>query len=192
MIIRRRTENAHKFAFLVSHYDKLVKQFPEIVERFPDNRLQQILAMLALPSIDINAAIWYSADLGLTTTPNKDTGQVEFIVSPDQWILGDNIDTLSDTIVYAFTKLGERETDLEEHMVQDWLTGYAVHDSFIALNLLLSKRILATYELTDPEDLKSTYTFYTLAENSEQMWGRKSFKKQPTGEEKSDNNNDKE
>lgn len=184
MVTNRLIENAHKFAFVVKHYDELTKRFPELVENFPDNQLQQILSVFTMPSIDVNAAIWKAAELELTTLPDKDSGQVSFIKTPETWVLGDNVDTLANTLSYAFNQLGERESDLEEQMVNDWLMGYIGHDAFIALNLLLDNHVLATYELTDPKDLKSTYTFYTSYENSEQMWGRKMFKEQPTGEEK--------
>jgi hypothetical protein len=60
----------------------------------------------------------------------------------------------------------------------------------IALGYLIHTKVLAQYELTDPEDLKSTYTFTSLYENSEQMWGRKYFEKQPTGDEVPEDPND--
>lgn len=40
---------------------------------------------------------------------------------------------------------------------------------------------LATYELLDPKDKKSSYTFVSLKENADKLWGQKAFKAKPTG-----------
>ena len=34
---------------------------------------------------------------------------------------------------------------------------------------------LATYELSDPKDKESTYTFITLKGNEDKLWGKKQF-----------------
>lgn len=40
---------------------------------------------------------------------------------------------------------------------------------------------LATYELIDPKDKESVYTFVTLKDNADKLWGQKAFKAKPKG-----------
>lgn len=161
--------NAHKVTYLV--------------KRYPDKTFLEIINLLAMPSIDINVAIWYAQEQGWVSDPDPETQKINFLKAPEQWNFGQMADHLRDTLMHAFQALGRNEKDLDEATFTGWCTGYPQHDVLIVTNLLIDERKLATYELTDPNDLKSTYTFYTLFENLENMWGRKYFKEEPTGEE---------
>ena len=162
-------ENAHKVVFLVKNY--------------PDKNLEHIIAALQMPAIEINNAIWVAVDMGFIVDPDTTEGKMELLKEPEEYQLGQACADLRAMIVFTFNRLATQEKDLEENYMSNWTLGYAGHDVLITLKQLINEHVLATYQLTDPEDTKSTYTFYSLYENSEQMWGRKNFKQQPTGEE---------
>lgn len=166
----RQIEAAHKAAY--------------IIKSNPDLELAGILDKLKMPAIDINCSLWLAQELDLISEPNKETGKVEFLHDPESgWQFGTGIERIRRQLVYALEQLAKKENDLTIEEVDGWCQGYAPHDVEIALKTLLEERVLGTYDLTDPKDLQSTYTFYTLFEHSEQMWGKTRFKVQPTGEE---------
>ena len=173
-IRERQIENAHKAAY--------------IIKSNPDLDLAGILDKLKMPAIDINCSLWLAQELDLISEPNKETGNVEFLHDPeDGWKFGTGIERIRRQLVYALEQLAKKENDLTIEEVEGWCQGYALHDIEIARKTLVEERVIGTYELTDPKDLQSTYTFYTLYEHSEQMWGKTRFKVQPTGEEVPDN-----
>lgn len=163
-------ENANKVAFLVKQY--------------PDHTLTQIIGLLGMPSIEINTAIWKATELGYITELDTETQKVALGPNaPEVFEFGDTVNELMEMITFSFGELAKKEQDLEENYVSNWTMGYASHDVLIALAHLVNTRVLATYDLTDPKDTESTYTFFSLYENGEQMWGKKQFKQEPTGEE---------
>lgn len=168
--------NAHKIAFLI--------------KRYPEKTLAEHLKVFLVPAIEINTAIWKAVELGLITEPDKETGKCTFLKDPDEWQFGSRVDDLIAMLKYSFAELAKTERDLDEVYISNWTVGHEAHDVMIAIGYLLDTRVLAQYDLTDPEDLKSTYTFTTLYENSEQMWGRKYFEKLPTGDEVAQDPND--
>lgn len=170
MINDKILHNANKVAFLVKQYS--------------NHTLTQIIGLLGMPSIDINTAIWAATELGYITEIDQETQRVlPGKNMPEMWDFGPNVTDLMQKIEYAFSQLAKKEQDLEENYVSNWTLGYDAHDVLIALAELVNTKILGVYQLTDPKDTQSTYTFYSLFENSEQMWGQKQFKEPPTGEE---------
>ncbi len=161
--------NAHKMAFMIKKY--------------PEKTLADHLKVFVVPAIEINTSLWKAAELGLITEPDKETGICTYLKDPKKWVFGSRVDDLITMLEYAFKELAKTERDLDEVYISNWTLGHEAYDVMIALGYLIETRVLAQYDLTDPEDLKSTYTFTTLYENSEQMWGRKYFIKEPTGEE---------
>ncbi|MGI9028168.1 MAG: hypothetical protein ACR2FM_05020 [Candidatus Saccharimonadales bacterium] len=170
MITDKILNNANKVAFLVNQY--------------PEHTLTQIIGLLTMPSVEINTAIWAATELDFITEVDPKTQKVQLgSKAPKTWQFGEDIDDLMAMIHYAFIQLAKKEQDLEENYVSNWTLGYPAQDVMIALNQLVNSKMLATYKLTDPKDTKSTYTFYSLYEFGEQMWGSKQFKEEPTGEE---------
>lgn len=156
-------ENAHKITYLVQQY--------------PDHKLSEITKLLGMPAIEINTGLWYAKDLELIDIPGDDS--ITYIKSPDNWVFGEQVETLMDMLLYALQKTAETERDMEENYISNWTLGYNPQDVMIAINMLVGNGQLGTYTLADPDDLKSVYTFYTLAANVDKVWGRKSFKKEP-------------
>lgn len=180
-------ENANKVAYLIQQY--------------PDRSLPEIIGVMQLPGVEINTAIWLATELGWISEPDKDEGAVRFLSEPkDGFQFGDRLEQLKEMLVYSFEKLAKKEQDLEENYLSNWTAGYPGHDVMIAMRQLLNDKDLAEYVVEDGEN---KYTFYTLAKNREQEWGRKQFKKRPKPADNSspvptedgtappDNNNDK-
>lgn len=169
-------ENACKVTFLIQQY--------------PEKKLPEILSLLQLPALDINAAIWAAQDMGWINEPDDKTGYVELIEAPLTWSFGDSIYNLKNSLLYCFEKLAKKEQDLEENYINQWTQGYPAHDVLVAVKSLLVDRRLFEYELLDQqrnekgklqfdkkgEPIMDPYIFYTLWENAEQEWGRKQFK----------------
>lgn len=155
-------ENSHKIAYLIQQY--------------PEHKLEQIIGLVQLPAIDINVAIWTAIDNGLISEPDQETGKSTFLKAPKKWQFGDTVDPLKETLIYAFKNLAKKESDIEENYLNGWLQGYTPHDELIAMKQLLNDQVFAEYMI---EDGDSQYTFYTLYENRDKLWGRSQFKKDP-------------
>lgn len=167
MIQNRNLTNANKIAYLVKCY--------------PEKNAQQILGLIAqMPDLEANAGLWFAQELGWLSELDKD-GKFTLLNQPEQWMFGDDVDTLEDIAMYAFRKLAKNETDLEEYQFNEWFDAYYAHDVFVVTNKLLEDKVIATYEIedTDAEGVVNTYTFYTTYENSEMRWGEKAFAKKP-------------
>lgn len=179
MISQKASENAQKIAFIKQNY--------------PDHRLTDIMGVLQMPAIDINTALWAAQDLGYIGEPNPETGEIELLSPPETYELGQTITDLQTDLIFCFHELAKKERDLEETYLTQWVTGYTTQDVLVAMKDLLNKKVLAEYEIHDPQlDKKgkptldenkqpviNIYTFYTLYENGEQLWGSKEFKKNP-------------
>lgn len=157
-----------------------------LVALYPDNTFDQTIALLQMPAIDINTAVWYAIDMGWITEPDPETKKSSLVLNadgtaPDLNIDDPNFKNLEDAIIYGFEKLAEKENDLEEFSLSQWTNGYPAHDVMIAMKGLLVEEVLAEYVI---EDGKENYTFYTLFKNKDKLWGRKQFKKDPLKAEK--------
>lgn len=167
MITTKMLKNANKVAYLV--------------EQYPEHKISQTIALLAMPSIEINTAIWAATELNFITAPDKATEKVALATPPETWQFGHEVEDLRETLLYSFEQIAKKEIDLEEYQLSEWTSGYPSHDIIIAMKLLLNGNQLHEYVLEDGEN---NYTFYTLYENRDKLWGRKAFKKDPlTGED---------
>lgn len=172
MITTKMRENAHKIGF--------------IVENYPDHKLNDVIKLFQMPAIDINTALWAAQDLILIGTPDPKTGTIEFLGAPeDGYNFGPTVTDLQEAIVYSFKELATKESDLEENYFSSWVEGYTTQDVLVSMKDLLNRRVIAEYEIKDTAAKRkkgveiSVYTFYTLFENLEKLWGAKQFKKNP-------------
>jgi hypothetical protein len=147
-----------------------------LVQAYPEHTMAKITTLIQAPAIVINCAIWAAQDLGYISEPDAKTGIPKLLKLPDEWDMGEGLTELKGMLVLAFTHLATRETDLEEHYMSQWTQGFTAHDVLIAMKQLEDEKVLAQYLL---EDGKETYTFFTLYENRDKLWGRKQFKKDP-------------
>ena len=169
MVTTTMRENANKLAFLAQQY--------------PEHKLPQLLALFQMPAIDINATVWAAQELNFISEPDADTEEVKLLRPPKIWNFGPVEKELEDLIIYSFTQLAKKEVDLEENYMANWTAGYTGQDTLIAAKHLIEQHKLASYEIEDGEN---SYTFFTLYENSEQLWGSKQFKKPPVSGDKAE------
>lgn len=164
------TQDAHKVAYLI--------------QQFPKHTMAEIIALLVMPAIDINTAIWAAQDMNLIGEPDEKTGKAELLEPPKSWDFGTDEKHLENVLLYCFGQLAKKETDLEETYLSNWTNGYTAHDVLIALRRLLESRQLAEYQIddTDKQGVVNAYTFFTLYDNREQLWGTKQFKEPPVSE----------
>lgn len=156
-------QNANKIAYLVQQY--------------PEKNAGQIISLLELPPIDINAAMWAAVDNKWISEPDKeDGGAVRFLKAPESWDFGPSCNELIDMVYYCMEKLNARGDDMEENYMSNWTLGYSAQDTLISMRRLIENKQLAKYEIEDGEN---SYTFFTLYENLEQQFGQKQFKKNP-------------
>lgn len=69
--------------------------------------------------------------------------------------------------------LNQDEKDISHEELQLFLAN-STPELHIKMAVFTSKK-LASYELIDPKDKKSQYTFITMRENSDKLWGQKQF-----------------
>ena len=76
----------------------------------------------------------------------------------------------------AMTQQAKKIMDIVSGTLQAWCRGLKSSEIEMAINFLVKQNIIASYDLPDPKDKKSKYTFYTLAINKDSLWGTKQFK----------------
>lgn len=154
------TENAHKIAFLV--------------EQYPKHKMSQIIDLLQMPLLDVNAGIWTAIELGLFVLDKDNVKLLE--KSPEGKWFGKDVEELEEKILYCLTQANKGQSDLEEHTFGSWVSGYPAHNVLIAMRRLINQHLVAEYVIDDGEN---KYTFFTLYENRDEKWGRKQFKTDP-------------
>lgn len=158
-------ENAQKVSYIVS--------------KFPELSFGDIMELVQLPSLDIDAALWRAQDMGWIEVDKKK----EFIrlIEIPRFSFGEEVEGIKDRILYAFKKLGELESDMDDFTLGKWLLGFVARDAVIALKQCLDDGTLCSYTIIDSGNKKegdNEYTFYTLPENLDKKWGKKQFKNQ--------------
>ena|ERR1019366_4802673 len=150
------------------------KKFVYLAAKYPKHKLSEIMALMQLPGIDLQAAVYRCVDLGWLKAPDKDAPAV--LSHLPELSFGEEVHELKDRISYVLKKLGDKEQDAGEELVAGWCGGYPSHDVIIALSELMREKVIDTYLIKDPDD--ATYTFYALTENIGKDWGKKQFKSQ--------------
>ena len=165
--------NIHKVVFLANEY--------------PTKTIQKIVELFQVPGITSNVAIWAAIDMGYLTI-EEETGKVTIHKLPEEWEFGPAVDELRQALVYTLHHLARTEQDMEENYLLNWCGGLPNHDILVATRSLLENKVLSTYEVINetiiergvkskkpPKVINDTYTFWTLYDNREQLWGRKQF-----------------
>lgn len=111
-------------------------------------------------------------------------GKFSYIQKKDIIIIGEdvNVDSLDITdglrdsreqVEIFFANLNDHEKDMwVDELHHNFIS--ALPELHLQIAIHTSKK-LATYELADPKDKKSKYTFITLKENLDKQWGKKQF-----------------
>lgn len=158
-------ENANKLTYLFKSY--------------PEHNMPAILGMLVgMPEVDANAAIWYAQNAGWLSTADHETKVISVLKTPETWNFGDDVANLEEAIIYGLTELAKKEADMEEWSYGQWIKGYLPYDCLIASKHLEETNQMSQYDVdtVDKDGAHSVYTFFTLYDNREQLWGHKQLK----------------
>jgi DNA-binding MarR family transcriptional regulator len=83
---------------------------------------------------------------------------------------------IQNELLRAIASANKDEDDVEEGTLQAWCRGIRPSDIELALHTLQKIDFVSKYELANPKDKESKYTFYTLRINEGKEWGLKQFK----------------
>lgn len=165
--------------------DQILKQLMRASQLHPDFTVSEIAEHLGFPPLFIINAL----ALG------EESDALQRILEDDKIIVaehagfdyGDDITRLREEIMQLIQAQNAKETDVETGLVARWLTGVRPLSVELALDAIVKDGQLASYDLADPKDKKSVYTFLTMPENLEHKWGVKQFKDQPEPSEAEEN-----
>lgn len=92
--------------------------------------------------------------------------------------MGVELARLTDEILYKVASANKEEQDVSLEQLQwSWLKGLPLAHVELAIEVLVHNKLVEGYQLSDPYDKESVYTFYTLAGgNKDNQWGSKQFK----------------
>ena len=139
---------------------------------YPKKSLKQLIGIFNVSPIDINAAIWRAKDGGYMEITSD---HYKLPKLPTEWKMDEDVMQLMRQIKYVLEVQAREELDVVENLLSVWIDGYFSHDFFVAVNMMLEEKVIATYTIYSPKE-ESDYVFYTLAENAEKRWGEKQFK----------------
>jgi hypothetical protein len=83
---------------------------------------------------------------------------------------------IQNEILRVIASANQDEQDVESGTLQMWLRGIRPGDVELALHILQKVDFIVQYDLANPKDLKTNYTFYCLRINEGKNWGLKQFK----------------
>ncbi len=161
---------------------EIARQLAVMVELHPDKTISEIAAELALSPIFIINAIAEGERMELIRrTDDFKADKLELITALDLeqnggYLFGAENDRVQQEIVQLLNDMEKDENDIEKGELEFWFRGVRPSALEIALHTLKHLDIIDSYELADPKDKKSKYTFYSLMRNSSNRWGRKQFK----------------
>lgn len=151
----------------------------------PDWSVSEIATQLGYSTVFIIDALNYAEDMKfISRNLKKDTLLVKSafkkLSSPD---FGEDIFALRMAIFRTLNAENLKEQDIEEGLMWQWSNGVRPIFIEIAIDALIGFDAIVKYDLTDPKDDKSVYTFLTLPDHVEHQWGKKQFKSFETSEE---------
>lgn len=151
------------------------KKVAYLVETYPEKDLDDIVAILSMPNIAKDCALW-EAELQGWIALDKEKRGIKYLGERKSIVPNEDDSTLNikSRVLYLLRHENGRQYDIDEFTLLSWLTGYLPHDILIAINTMVDDKVIAHYNIVDKEN---TYDFYTLPENVSNAWGKKNFKK---------------
>lgn len=137
------------------------------------NNVSNIANEIGYRPIIIIASLYRANENGkFTYNEKRDTITISEDVNVDSLDVSETMRDLIEILEQFFTYMNGQEKDMTIEELMMLLGG--TPELHIKLAVRVSDK-LTTYELTDPKDKKSSYTFVTLKENVDKEWGRKQF-----------------
>lgn len=124
------------------------------------------------PILIINALVAGEKAGKFTYIKKKDLINISEGVEVDSLAVTDGLADSRDQVETFITN----QNDMEKDIIFQELHGFIPMLPELHLKLAIrSSKFLSTYELSDPKDKQSVYTFITLAYNLDKKWGTKQF-----------------
>jgi hypothetical protein len=137
------------------------------------NNVSRIAEQIGYRPMLIITALYRAGDQGkFTYNKKQDTISISEDVSLGNLALTEAMTELTGLMEEFMLYLNREEKDMTVEEMQMLLAG--VPDLHIKIAAYASDK-LTTYELAQPKDKKSVYTFITLKENVDKQWGKKQF-----------------
>lgn len=130
---------------------------------------------LMYPPLFLINALEYGKTLGILEHDYK-TDKVTVLKDAPTTHMGMEVTMLMNALEDKIRYENAKEQDLTLGLIQQWCTGVRPSAAELALRRLVLDNVLYEYDLADPKDKKSVYTFYTLVENKDKNYGKKQFK----------------
>lgn len=153
--------------------DKIANEIIIASQIMKTNNLSAIAAELGYqPMLILNALYQAQRDDKLTYVKKKDIIKVAEDVEVVHLAVTEGLAESREQIELFIEFQNEMEVDMSFEELRGFLP--MLPELHMKLALHTSKR-LAHYEVVDPSDKDSVYTFYTLKENEGKWWGKKQF-----------------
>jgi hypothetical protein len=142
----------------------------------PKASVSELASSLGYQPLLIMNGLAYGNDMGLFHYKQKED-KITKGKNPWRYQVSGNIRRLAYNVQALVTRENNREMDVSlDVLEQSWLPATSSTHLRLAVRILEYSGEFITYELSDPDDLASLYTFITLKQNIDKNWGVKQFK----------------
>ena len=164
---------------------EIVWQIAILHEMYPKETVSELAGRLLLSPLYVINALDEGEKMELFQRQRDEKGVVTEVIdtiAPIDWktidtaVAGTDIQRLQAEILRVISSANADENDVEDGTLQAWCRGIKPSAVEMALRFLFNGGIIDRYELADPSDKKSVYTFHSLRPNAENQWGKKQFK----------------
>lgn len=109
-----------------------------------------------------------------TIEAGEDVEVQRLAVSPEFFGVGNDDINLPEQLELLIRNLNSDQIDMSVEELATWLPGF----SPVKIKMMVYLNpVLTSYEVVDPGNKESVYTFISLAENATKLWGQKQFNK---------------
>jgi len=158
---------------------EMAMQIVVMKEMHPKDTISKLAERLMFSPIFMINALDEGEKLGLFSRI-KDEDQLTTVVPIKYSILmglefGKENFRIQNELVRVIASANKDKSDVESGTLDFWTRGIRPADLEIALHVLRKVGFIAKYDLVNPKDKDSTYTFYTMRVNEGKEWGKKQF-----------------
>lgn len=137
------------------------------------NNISNIASELGYqPLLVINALFAGQRSGKFVWNKKKDIIKIAADVAIEQLVITDQLIEIRDALEEFISNHNEQEKDFVFEELHGFIPAVGETQLKVAL---YSSRVLDSYEIADPKDRQSVYTFYTRKENLDKLWGNKRF-----------------
>lgn len=166
---------------MLAERNELAVQIAVLAGLHPEWSMSQIAKAIGWAPLFLMNALEEGQAMELFTF-NREEDTITLTISDplngsNMYSMGDEVARLTDEILYAVATANKLEQDISLEQLQwAWLSGMPPAHIELAVAGLKSADLIREYQLNDPFDEESIYTFFSLSGNEENKWGSKQFK----------------